>query len=73
MKPNSWQMQDGDTVLATVKQVPLRCAWAITIHKSRLESAQAADTLASDGVGAFRARMPQPAGEDDEFAQDVLF
>ena len=116
--------------LATVKQVPLRCAWAITIHKSqgmtldravmdlrrtfapgmgyvalsrvegldglylqgvnermflvspdavrldgqlRLESAQAADTLASDGVGAFRARMPQPAGEDDEFAQDVLF
>ncbi len=131
MKPNSWQMQDGDAVLATVKQVPLRCAWAITIHKSqgmtldravmdlrrtfapgmgyvalsrvegldglylqgvnermflvspdavrldgqlRLESAQAADTLASDGVGAFRARMPQPAaGEDDEFAQDVLF
>lgn len=131
MKPNSWQMQDGDAVLATVKQVPLRCAWAITIHKSqgmtldravmdlrrtfapgmgyvalsrvegldglylqgvnermflvspdavrldgqlRLESAQVADTLASDGVGAFRARMPQPAaGEDDEFAQDVLF
>ena len=35
MKPNSWQMQDGDAVLATVKQVPLRCAWAITIHKSQ--------------------------------------
>ena len=35
--------------------------------------ARPADTLASDGVGAFRARMPQPAGEDDEFAQDVLF
>lgn len=28
-------MQDGDAVLATVKQVPLRCAWAITIHKSQ--------------------------------------
>ena len=40
----------------------------------RWDAAQAADTLASDGVGAFRARMPQPAaGEDDEFAQDVLF
>ena len=28
-------MQDGDTVLACVNQVPLRCAWAITIHKSQ--------------------------------------
>ena len=131
MKQATWEMMDGDTVLASVSQVPLRCAWAITIHKSqgmtldravmdlrrtfapgmgyvalsrvegldglylqgvnermflvspdavrldgqlRLESAQAADTLASDGVGAFRARIPQPAaGEDDEFAQDVLF
>ena len=35
MKPASWEMQDGDTVLATVKQVPLRCALAITIHKSQ--------------------------------------
>ncbi|WP_298048265.1 PIF1 family ATP-dependent DNA helicase [uncultured Bifidobacterium sp.] len=35
MRPSSWEMQDGDTVLATVKQVPLRCAWAITIHKSQ--------------------------------------
>ena len=28
-------MMDGETVLASVKQVPLRCAWAITIHKSQ--------------------------------------
>ncbi|NMM93695.1 PIF1 family DEAD/DEAH box helicase [Bifidobacterium oedipodis] len=35
MKRASWEMMDGDTVLASVKQVPLRCAWGITIHKSQ--------------------------------------
>ena len=35
MKPASWEMTDGDAVLASVKQVPLRCAWGITIHKSQ--------------------------------------
>lgn len=35
LKQASWDMMDGDTVLASVKQVPLRCAWAITIHKSQ--------------------------------------
>ncbi|WP_291526750.1 PIF1 family DEAD/DEAH box helicase [Bifidobacterium sp. UBA744] len=35
MRPASWEMTDGETVLASVKQVPLRCAWAITIHKSQ--------------------------------------
>ncbi|BDR55001.1 helicase [Bombiscardovia apis] len=35
MKPAAWEMMDGDAVLAAVNQVPLRCAWAITIHKSQ--------------------------------------
>ena len=35
MQPAAWEMMDSETVLASVKQVPLRCAWAITIHKSQ--------------------------------------
>jgi ATP-dependent exoDNAse (exonuclease V) alpha subunit len=35
MRPAAWEMMDGETVLASVNQVPLRCAWAITIHKSQ--------------------------------------
>ena len=35
MRPAAWEMMDGDVVLASVNQVPLRCAWAITIHKSQ--------------------------------------
>ena len=35
MKQATWEMMDGDTVLASVFQVPLRCAWGITIHKSQ--------------------------------------
>ena len=34
-KQATWEMMDGDTVLASVFQVPLRCAWGITIHKSQ--------------------------------------
>ena len=34
-EPQSWVMQDGPKILAQITQVPLRLAWAITVHKSQ--------------------------------------
>lgn len=33
--PVSWTVEEGDRVVAEIIQVPLRLAWAITIHKSQ--------------------------------------
>lgn len=40
--PAEWAIQDGNKVLARVTQVPLRLAWAITVHKSQGLSLDAA-------------------------------
>ncbi len=34
-QPEEWTIEDGAKVLALLRQVPLRLAWAITIHKSQ--------------------------------------
>ncbi len=35
MKPDSWELRDGDKKRAGLSQVPLRLAYAITVHKSQ--------------------------------------
>lgn len=35
VEPESWELRDGDTKRAELTQIPLRLAWAITVHKSQ--------------------------------------
>lgn len=41
-EPTEWRVEDGKRVLAKLTQVPLRLAWAITVHKSQGMSLDAA-------------------------------
>ncbi len=35
IEPASWSVEEGGKVLAYIEQIPLRLAWAITVHKSQ--------------------------------------
>jgi len=47
-EPEEWQVTDGNRVLASIHQIPLRLAWAITVHKSQGMSLDAAVMDLSD-------------------------
>lgn len=42
IEPEEWSIVDGEKVLASISQIPLRLAWAITVHKSQGMSLDAA-------------------------------
>lgn len=51
--PDSWTIDEEDRILAKINQIPLRLAWAITVHKSQgmtLDSAEI-DLSRSFGYG----------------------
>lgn len=49
-EPASWEIKDGEEILAARKQIPLRLAWAITIHKSQ---GMTLDKMEADLVSVF--------------------
>ena len=41
--PEEWTVEEGSKVRAEIRQIPLRLAWAITVHKSQGMSLDAAE------------------------------
>lgn len=47
-EPAEWSIEEGGRILARISQIPLRLAWAITVHKSQGMSLDAAHMDLSD-------------------------
>ncbi len=66
-KPAEWKVNEDETVKAGIEQVPLRLAWAITVHKSQGMSLDAAVMDLShafeygQGYVGCRVSVPWPA------------
>jgi ATP-dependent DNA helicase PIF1 len=43
VEPATWEIEDNGKIIASVTQIPLRLAWAITVHKSQGMSLDAAE------------------------------
>ena len=54
MQPETWELRDGDTKRASMSQIPLRLAYAMTIHKSQ---GMTLDSAKMDLSKAFVAGM----------------
>lgn len=52
--PEKWSIEDGKTTIASITQIPLRLAWAITVHKSQ---GMTLDAVEMDLSGAFECGM----------------
>ena len=54
VEPMEWAIDDNGRILARISQIPLRLAWAITVHKSQ---GMSLDTAEIDLSGAFEPGM----------------
>jgi ATP-dependent DNA helicase PIF1 len=71
IKPDTWELVDGDKKRASLVQFPLRLAWAITVHKSQGMTLDAARIdlsrafLILDGLNGMALRVSPLAKEID--------